>query len=146
MTVEELFPARPHRSTNREVTDDEKLKFLNSLEEYGDAVGFSWLLRKEPSHDTAVDLPDVEDMLFSENYLSSTNKEEYLKNMLAVSHKKMCAIAKDTIEQIKSPKWIQAKKNRLTSSNFGAILECLGRQEQSSRKIPVSLFRWLTSN
>lgn len=74
------------------------------------AVGFSSLLSKEPaSNEQVLTISDVESILFSNEYLSSSNKDAYQDEKLKVSTECIKDIAQLTEEQSENPLWFLAR-------------------------------------
>lgn len=135
--VKDIYPGKEHRSTSRDLSKEEIEKFRQTLRLSEGAVGFSWLLSGEPaSNEQVLTIPDVESLLFSNEYLSSSNKDAYLDEKLKVSTECIKDIAQLTEGQSENPLWLLARKNRLTASNFGTILAACRRN-----RFPPSLFK-----
>jgi hypothetical protein len=69
----------------------------------------------------------VEDLLVNDAFLSSDNKEEWLRTSLATSSDMIAYIAKATVGQRDNALWSLIRKHRLTASNFGPILRAVHR-------------------
>ncbi|KAH1021716.1 hypothetical protein HUJ04_011200 [Dendroctonus ponderosae] len=81
----------------------------------------NWLLRKdEPiSRDGFdVDIPLIEDIITSEDFLKSSNKIKFVKQKCVIDTGKIEAIAKITTGQTDNEKWFLIRKCRLTASHF----------------------------
>ncbi|XP_031333375.1 uncharacterized protein LOC116182925 [Photinus pyralis] len=137
-TIENFYKEGNHHSTTRELTDDEIAMFRAQLQKTGTAVGFSWLLSPEPVSEGSL-LVNIEDFLFSAEYLSATNKVEFFANKLQVSSETIKTVSGNTIGQSQNENWLTYRTNRLTASNFGAVLAAVRRQSY-----PPSLFKRLT--
>ncbi|KAJ8928938.1 hypothetical protein NQ314_018437 [Rhamnusium bicolor] len=105
---------------------------------YGTAVGFTWLLGPEPT--TVLNLITyVEDFIFSEAYFAAGDKQKCFLEKMKVSPEQIKKICSVTVGQYKNENWLICRKNRLTGSNFGAVLAAISR-----KKYPPSLYKRLT--
>lgn len=137
-TVEASLNAKPHRSTDRNLTDQEIKEFHEKLLNMGTPVGFTWLLQEEPAESDML-LPAIEEFLFSEEYLLSEEKEKLFADKMNVSKNMIDKICHATIGQAKNASWLTYRKNRLTASNFGILSGAIQRG-----KYPPSLYKRLT--
>lgn len=138
--VENLYPVKHHRSTQRLPTDAEKHKFLSSLAAYGGTVGFSWLLKPEPVPPKNL-IPDVEELIFSKKFIDAVNKTEFLTDALKIDDGKVNEIEEATRGQSDNANWLKCRKHRLTASRFGMVVKAIKRN-----KYPPSLFKQLSGN
>nr|CAH7726048.1 unnamed protein product [Callosobruchus chinensis] len=124
--ISDLYPPKDHRSTTRNLTDEKIKQFKDKLSVFDGSVGFSWLLSEEIDQDENngdQKIVNIEDVIFHEDYV----KEQYITQ-----------IAQQTVGQQCNPKWLLLRKNRLTASNFAAVLFACRRQ-----RFPQSLFKRL---
>ncbi|XP_031355360.1 uncharacterized protein LOC116179686 [Photinus pyralis] len=142
--VDFYYPVREHQTTNRKPTAEETSNFRSQLEQYGGAVGFSWLLKPEPPSEQSF-LLDIESIVFSEHYLNALDKTNFLLSQLLLDDTSIETIVRATTGQSTNASWLTARKNRLTASNFGAILKAYARGSRGG-KFPISLFRRLTES
>ncbi|VEN48783.1 unnamed protein product [Callosobruchus maculatus] len=139
-TIKELFPkVKDHRSVADAIPDSKVDEFKQKLSIYKNAVGFCWLLKDDPK--VVDEILDVESLVFAEDYLKAQDKEAYLIDKLKMDQHKIENVALKTTGQAENDMWLVARKNRLTSSNFGAILAAVNRN-----KYPPSLFKKLTES
>nr|CAI5868515.1 unnamed protein product [Callosobruchus analis] len=123
--LSDLYPPKDHRSTARDLTDEEIEQFKHKLSVFDGSVGFSWLLSEESNQE-------------GNNYVTSTDKLRYFEDHLKVDDEYVKQIAQQTIGQQSNPRWLLARKNRLTASNFSAVIAACKRQ-----RFPPSLFKRL---
>ncbi|KAI4454106.1 hypothetical protein MML48_scaffold00000245 [Holotrichia oblita] len=113
--LKEIFPAKPgYRATNRQLTDEEISTFKADLGKVG-AVGFSWILKSEPSVESNV-VPSIEELLYSEEYHKALNKSEYIQQKCGISREVIVKVATITTRQSTNENWLVIRKNRLTAS------------------------------
>ncbi|KAK4882472.1 hypothetical protein RN001_005791 [Aquatica leii] len=113
--------------------------FYEDLKECG-PTGFSWLLSPDPIINSSdYETPNIKNILFSKEFHLTKNKNEYLKQKLALTLDAVLKIKDITIGQIDNPLWLITRKNRLTASNFGKVLRAHRRA-----KYPPSLFKTLS--
>ncbi|XP_044745994.1 uncharacterized protein LOC123307663 [Coccinella septempunctata] len=136
--LRDMYPAKPHRSTDRNLTEEEIKVFKNKLSVFDGAVGFSWLLADEISSEESF-IINVEDILFSQEYLIAQNRTEFFEDKIKLEENDANKIAELTIGQSENAKWLLARKNRLTASNFAVVLAACSRQ-----RYPPSLFKRLS--
>lgn len=133
-TIDELFPPKKkHSSIIGMVPDATVEQFKQNLQQFQNAVGFSWLLREEPP--AIKFIKDIEEIVFSEEYLMANDKTRFICDSLKMSSEEILKISTETIGQSSNEKWLMCRKNRLTSSNFGAILRAV-----ENHRYPQSLF------
>lgn len=137
--IKDIYPARPHRATERNLTEKEIDDFKKQLSVFDGAVGFSWLLADEIATDQEKFVVNIEDILFSEQYLSAEDKLLFFKSEVALGKHDILKVAEETIGQSNNSKWLLARKNRLTASNFSVVLAACRRQ-----RYPSSLFKRLS--
>nr|CAH7766325.1 unnamed protein product [Callosobruchus chinensis] len=139
--MSDLYPPKDHRSTTRNLTDEEIKQFKDKLSVFDGSVGFSWLLSEEIDQDKNngdLKIVNIEDVIFHEDYVSSENKPKYFEDQLKVEEQYITQMAQQTVGQQCNPKWLLLQKNRLTASNFAAVLFACRRQ-----RFPQSLFKRL---
>nr|CAI5834909.1 unnamed protein product [Callosobruchus analis] len=128
-------------STARDLTDEEIEQLKHKLSVFDGSVGFSWLLSEESNQEGNSESPsivDIESLIFHEDYVTSANKLRYFEDHLKVDDEYVKQIAQQTIGQQSNPRWLLARKNRLTASNFSAVIAACKRQ-----RFPPSLFKRL---
>ncbi|VEN52943.1 unnamed protein product [Callosobruchus maculatus] len=139
--LSDLYPSKDHRSTTRDLTDEEIKQFKQKLSVFDGSVGFSWLLSEESDQEENAASPttvDIESLIFHEDYVTADDKLRHLEDQLKVDDESIKLIAEQTVGQQSNPRWFLARKNRLTASNFSAVIAACGRQ-----RFPPSLFKRL---
>ncbi|KAG5865772.1 hypothetical protein JTB14_004149 [Gonioctena quinquepunctata] len=114
-----------HQKTYHAICGDiPKENITNFLTELGQGndVGYSWLLRPESEVDVDDILPSVENLVFSKEYLEASDRDPFLREKFCLAQNKVKEVVNKTIGQAKNENWHIARKNRLTASNFGAVL------------------------
>ncbi|KAH0818242.1 hypothetical protein GEV33_004549 [Tenebrio molitor] len=124
-----------YRATKRDLSASEITTFAQALGP-SNVVGFSWLLRAEPTVDAATRIPNIEDIIFSEEYLAATDKQIFILERSQVSKETILEIEKLTRGQHLNSNWHLARKHRLTASKFGLVLSACRRN-----RYPPSLLK-----
>lgn len=140
-SINDIYPSKPYVATNS-IPDDNIDRFKQALGCIGIPVGMTWLLKSEPPvpPPELCSLISVEQVLFSEEYITSKNKQHFLTEKLLVSNDIILKIAQETVGQTKNDQWLIYKTNKLTASNFGAILAAMMK-----KNIPKSLLKSLNN-
>uniref|UniRef100_A0A6P7GYG1 Uncharacterized protein LOC114342225 n=1 Tax=Diabrotica virgifera virgifera TaxID=50390 RepID=A0A6P7GYG1_DIAVI len=138
--IRDIYTTKAHRSTERDANEAEINAFRRFLAIFEGAVGFTWLLSEEVSEDEII-LLAIEDIIFCKDYISCSNKTQYLEGKLKVKKEIVLKVACSTIGQNKNEKWLIYKKNRLSASNFGIVLSACKRNKYSP-----SLFKRLAGS
>ncbi|KAG5870683.1 hypothetical protein JTB14_003881 [Gonioctena quinquepunctata] len=137
-TIAELYPKqKTYHAICGDIPEENITNFLTKLGQ-GNVVGYSWLLRAESEVDVEDILPSVENLVFSKEYLEASDRDLFLREKLCLTQNKVKEVVNKTIGQAKNENWLIARKNRLTASNFGAVLAAVNRQ-----RYPPSLFKKL---
>lgn len=145
LTAEMCFGASTSKVTYQalnidDINGDSVETFKESLKACG-PTGLGWLLSPEPTIKLGSLIPNIEDIIFSKEYVESDNKQQYLTEKLAITEERIKEIERETVGQSSNSMWLIVRKNRLTSSNFGRILKSCLRS-----RFPASLFQTLTGN
>jgi hypothetical protein len=82
-----------YQATKRDLSASEIATFAQGLGP-SNVVGFSWLLRPEPTVDAATTIPNIEDIIFSEEYLTAMNKQTFILERSQVSKETILEIEK----------------------------------------------------
>lgn len=98
-----------------------------------------WILVPEPPV-PRLSLPIVEDLISSQEFISSENPIDWMKQKLMINEQQIQQIASLTIGQKDNCLWSSVRKNRLTASNFGCVLAAIKRN-----RYPISLYKRLRS-
>lgn len=139
--IKDIYPSKPYTATNS-IPDDSIDRFKESLEGIGLPVGVMWLLKPEPlmPPPEICLLISIEEVLFSQEYITSKNKQHFLTEKLLVTNETVLKIAQETVGQAKNDLWLIYKKHRLTASNFGDIISAM-----TKKSIPKSLLKSLNN-
>lgn len=138
LSLKELHPPKQHyTATKRVLTNIEIEKFREDLGAAG-VVGFSWLLQPEQQIRIMPTIPQIEDIIMSREFLSSTEKNVYFQEKCALEDDIISDIERLTVGQTANENWLIMRKFRLTASKFGAVLAACSRN-----KFPPSLFKSL---
>lgn len=137
-TAEEMYPPKPYVAIEDPVTEQHKNKLKGKLTQFGNTVGFTWLLQHEVSDEDIKDLPVIENIISSDDFIGASNKIEMFKQQCQLSDEQIKDIAAITIDQTANEKWFLIRKFRLTASNFGLILGACKRN-----RYPESIFKTL---
>ncbi|KAK5638382.1 hypothetical protein RI129_012677 [Pyrocoelia pectoralis] len=132
ITCNEMYPKKPYCAIDRKLTEVELEELCGQLNNFGSTIGFTWHLQKEPNESATLLVPDIADIICTEEYFSADNKGDYLCQK--------CAVSDSTVGQHKNEMWLHARKHRLTASNFGPVLSACLRNRFSD-----SLYRNLTA-
>lgn len=115
------------------------------LDKSGVAALFESLLKIPPdeipkgeSQDTVLELTDVRDVILSKEFIEAENGVNFLKKKLQLTPNSILNVMTRTIGQSSNPHWHFARKNRITASNFGKVLDSVNRNN-----FPPSLFSTL---
>lgn len=137
-TAEELYPSKPY-SAIKQVMSEEQIDHLKKkLNDFGNTVGFMWLLQEDNEESVNCDLPVIEDIVSSKEFVEATNPIEFFKKKCSLDDEMIKKIAEITKGQSQNEKWYLMRKFRLTASNFGAVISSCKRN-----KFPESLFKSL---
>ncbi|KAF2902528.1 hypothetical protein ILUMI_03661 [Ignelater luminosus] len=136
--MKDIVPPKVHHATERDLSSDEITALLEELSIFDGAVGFTWLLAKKPVTEKQL-IFNVEDIVFCQQHIDSTNKEGYLQEKLKITEEIKITVATERVGQQKNKKLY--RKNRLTASNFSMVLAACRRQRYSP-----SLFKRLAGN
>lgn len=142
VTAERCFTPKkksnmPIVELTEEITQKSIDEFIHDLRLCG-PTGLGWILSAEPKEDSNI-IVDVQEVIFSQDFLKSLNKIGYLAEKLKLSEGMIQEIHKKTVGQAANPLWLIARKHRITASNFGRILKACSRS-----RYPPSLFQTLT--
>lgn len=90
-----------YRAIEGDIPVDTKSEICKML---GDTnvIGFSWLLKPEADIEINELVPAIGKILFLQDYLSASEKEQFLLENTALSQQKICEIASKTVGQHKN--------------------------------------------
>lgn len=120
----------PNRISQQVVCDDDVKEFAEELASEI-CCGFVWLLKDEPEKLQCMIAVDVESILMSDNYRAAADPQNYLKDRLKIDNQQITSIAAATVGQNSNIDWLQARKYRITASNFGALIGSIRRNRYS---------------
>lgn len=100
---------------------------LNCHAEHSVFTAMHWLLSPEPPKVPLI-VPVIEDLLVSDEYLSTEYKQDWLRSSLHLSPSTIQVVIQQTCGQRENPLWAVVRKHRLTASNFGAVLSAVRKQ------------------
>ncbi|KAI4454270.1 hypothetical protein MML48_10g00001240 [Holotrichia oblita] len=134
-TVEEIYG---HNEPYTAIQDTNKFNKIEFKEVLGDTnvVGFSWLLKPEQNSAVTVLTVSVEEFIFSQGFIQSSDKLSLFKSKLLLSCEEIQKIAAATVGQNRNEAWLIARKHRLTASKFGRVLKACQRS-----KFPPSFYK-----
>ena len=115
-----------------------QLKFAFQLHYFVFGIALHWILSPEPQGNQ-LDIPLVEDVLISQEYLASEEQNLWLRRKLLVSPEQIQQTAELTVGQRENALWAAARKLRFTSSNFGAIISAAGRNRWKNSFTSIEL-------
>lgn len=131
-----VYPKKKtYRATKGDISENKIKTFQKEIGE-SNVVGFSWLLKPEPKPEAILCIPDIEEIILSEQYMLSDDKAQYLSENCKLQYQDIIKIEQLTRGQHQNENWHVARKHRLTSSKFGLVLSALKRN-----KFPPSLFK-----
>lgn len=76
LKLNDLYPCKSHRSTERNALKDEINTLFQKLQVFDEGIGLTWLLQEESSTDKKL-LVAIEDVVFCPEYIQATNKSKY---------------------------------------------------------------------
>lgn len=86
-----------------------------------------WILQPEPC-ESGPPAPIIEDLLSSAEFVHSDMPMVWLRRALILSEEVITNTALATKGKRNNPMWSIIRKNRITASNFGAVLRTKRRQ------------------
>lgn len=123
----EMFPApKDYQPLSRKPNNSDRAWLYNELCQYGKFTGLCWLMSPEPQPVSQLPIKTIEEVIYSEEFLGMATTHEqlaYLMEQVKVSEAVIKEVSGITSGQRNCPAWHQARKGRLTASNFGAVLK-----------------------
>lgn len=110
----------------RKPSEADRSWLYDQLRNYGKFTGLCWLMSPEPQPTSRLPLETIEEIIFSEDFLKNTTKESqlaYFIDKVRINQDIIKRVSEITVGQRSNPAWHQARKGRLTASNFGAVLK-----------------------
>ncbi|KAJ8955921.1 hypothetical protein NQ314_006827 [Rhamnusium bicolor] len=123
--IDVIYMGKGHVSCDTRLTEAEITNFHTTLQQYGTAVGFTWLLGPEPT--TVLNLiTDVEDFIFSEAYFAAGDKQKCFleKNEGFYNLENIKAVQWVTLTKAKPSESLLKKPNGLVGDNAIIEIKC----------------------
>lgn len=146
-TIDEIFNiAKPPKVTNRNLNENEIQELFEKLQGVP-PVGFLWLLRSyfdddnnddSNNNNEILDSIDVQHFILSHEFDTADDKTFYLQRKMELNSAQINNIMNITNGQADNVDWFVVRKNRITASNFGKVINSVHRN-----RFPPSLFSTL---
>ncbi|CAG9763627.1 unnamed protein product [Ceutorhynchus assimilis] len=78
-TTEEFYPSKPFKAVEENISEQAKNKLREQLSNFGDTVGFTWILQEDNHGRLNMNLPLIEDIVTGKNFYEAEDKLEYFK-------------------------------------------------------------------
>lgn len=128
LSAAEMFPlAKPYNPLTREPTQDDRDFLFARLQQYGKFTGIWWIMTPEPASVNPMPILTIEELIYNENFLEVQgiqNQIAYIQEKAKLTTNVIHVVAELTKGQRDNPMWHQARRGRLTASNFGRVLKC----------------------
>lgn len=136
--VVSLKQLHPFKKTDYSPVDEIVVEKMSQLKKVvnRNVVGVAWTMRKVPLQEFLYIVPQIEEILFSSEYVNAENKRQFICEKCRISEEVREKLVTLTIGQSNNEIWLVARKHRLTASKFGQILLACRR-----KKFPPSLFK-----
>ena len=121
-----FLPPKKYSALSRRPTQADRSALYEDLKEYGRFTGLCWLISPEPSLANQLPFPTIEEIIFSEEFLEATGRQQQLDCLVRRSRLQetdTLKISELTVGQRDNPAWFLAERGRLTASNFGSVLK-----------------------
>lgn len=140
--ISQIFPAsKSYSSISRAVTPNDKHHLFEMLQTVGSHCPMKWIVSPET---TQTDFTNVDEPRYIEPLLPLYMEDKTVfVNECKVTTKQIKWLSEKTKLQRHCPLWGRYRQLRLTSSNFGQILDCYNRHKNSNIPYPKSLFKAL---
>ena len=92
----------------------------------GGFTGLCWLISPEPPVANQLPFPTIEEIIFSDEFLQATGRQQQLDCLVRLSRLQetdILSVSELTAGQRDNPAWFLARRGRLTASNFGSVLK-----------------------
>ena len=119
-------PPKKYSALSRKPTQADCSALYEDLKEYGWFTGLCWLINPEPPLANQLPFPTIEEIIFSEEFLEATGRQQQLDCLVRRSRLQetdTLKISELTVGQQDNLAWFLAKRGRLTASNFGSVLK-----------------------
>ena len=124
-SVKEMYPLAgdDYGPLQRPIAQEDRKWFQDELKRYGKFTAMAWIMSPEPPR-VCLPVPTIENLILSKEFIEwEGNQEDYLLKRLKVTPQQIIAINDATIGQRDNSVWLMLRKGRLTSSNFGCVLQ-----------------------
>lgn len=125
--VTEMFPPpKRYSALSRKPTQADRCALYEDLKEYGRFTGLCWLISPEPPIANQLPFPTIEEIIFSDEFLQATGRQQQLDCLVRLSRLQetdILRVSELTAGQRDNPAWFLARRGRLTASNFGSVLK-----------------------
>jgi len=133
-------PAKPgYTALLRELIHEDRNKFYQSLQSYGKFTGLQWIMSPEPQNQSKpLPVATTDKIIFSEEFLQlpdTWRQHQYLMDIAKLDWPTIKEVSQLTAGQRDNPSWQMIRKDRLTASNFGCVL--------NAKRVTPSLLKWL---
>ena len=119
-------PPKKYSALSRKPTQADRSALYEDLKKYGRFTGLCWLISPEPPLANQLPFPTIEEIIFSEEFLEATGRQQQLDCLVRRSRLQetdTLKISELTVGQRDNPAWFLARRGRLTASNFGSVLK-----------------------
>lgn len=133
-------PAKPgYTALLRELIHEDRNKFYQSLQSYGKFTGLHWIMSPEPQNQSKpLPVATTDEIIFSEEFLQlpdTQRQHQYLMDNTKLDWSTIKEVSQLTAGQRDNPSWQMIRKDWLTASNFGCVL--------NAKWVIPSLLKWL---
>ena len=122
-----MFPSpKKYSALSRKPTQADRSALYEDLKEYGRFTGLCWLISPEPPVANQLPIPTIEEIIFSDEFLQATGRQQQLDCLVRLSRLQetdILSVSELTAGQRDNPAWFLARRGRLTASNFGSVLK-----------------------
>ena len=120
-------PKKPgYTALTRQPKPEDREALYTELRAYGKFTGLCWHLSPEPKFRSQVPVPTMENLIFSEEFLSLSTTDEqlqFIRSKLKVSEDTIKQVSSLPVGQRNNPSWNLVRKGCLTASNFGCVIK-----------------------
>ena len=121
-----FLPPKTYPALSRKPTQADLSALYEDLKEYGRFTGLCRLISNEPPLANQLPFPTIEEIIFSEEFLEATGRQQQLDCLARRSRLQetdSLKISELTVGQRDNPAWFLAKRGRLTACKFGSVLK-----------------------
>ena len=143
-------PPKKYSALSRKPTQADPSALYQDLKEYGRFTGLCWLISPEPPLSNKLPFPTIEEIIFSEEFLEATGRQQELDCLVrrsTLQETDTLKISELTVGQRDIPAWVLARRGRLTASNFGSVLKALVKRLLGEYDLSrVKVVQWGVNN